>query len=422
MPCKVKAILKKKFLSDFFFIQLINLLIKPVWILIIDRKVQNILPSEQYGTYFSLTGYSMLLMILLDLGLTNFNNREVAINKNKFTEFFWTICGAKGILTLAFFVLAFVFGLFLKFSNSDFLILGLLCLNQVLLSFNNFFRSNISAIHQFKVDAILSIIDRLFVIISLGAIIWATFLPFKISIYSFIICQTIGLLITFLLCILSLIRFFEMPIFNFKMDKLRELLKKSIPFALVIAFMTLYTRIDSVFILKLIPDGREQAANYAMAYRLLDAAAIIGTLLAGQLFPLFSSNIKDKTKIFSIIKWASGLTFLPALIATFICSIYGNQIMEILYPEKFNQTSGQVFSILIWCVPSMFLVNIFGTLLTSAVYLKKIIIIAIIAGLINIAGNLFFISNYGLLAVSITAVITQMFFGIMCFLLSRKLF
>ena len=388
----------------------------------IDRKVQNILPSEQYGTYFSLTGYSMLFMILLDLGFTNFNNREVAINKNKFIEFFWTICGAKTILTLCFFILAFVLGLFLKFSHSDFLILGLLCLNQVLLSFNNFFRSNISAIHQFKFDAILSIIDRLFVIISLGAIIWATFLPFKISIYSFIICQTIGLLITFLLSILSLIRFFEMPMFSFKIDKLKELIKKSMPFALVIAFMTLYTRIDSVFILKLMPKGREQAADYAMAYRLLDAAAIIGTLLAGQLFPLFSSNIKDKSKIFSIIKWASVLTLFPALIATFICSIYGYQIMEILYPEKFNQASGQVFSILIWCVPSMFLVNIFGTLLTSAVYLKKIILIALIAGLINIAGNLIFINIYGLSAVAITAVVTQMFFGIMCFFLSLKLF
>lgn len=71
----------EKFLSDFFFIQIINLLIKPVWILVIDRKVQNLLPNEEYGTYFSLTGYSLLFMILLDLGLTNYNNREVAINR-----------------------------------------------------------------------------------------------------------------------------------------------------------------------------------------------------------------------------------------------------------------------------------------------------------------------------------------------------
>ena len=162
--------MRKKFLSDFFFIQVLNLLIKPVWILVIDRKVQNILPSQDYGTYFSLTGFSLLFMIVLDLGLTNFNNREVAINQSFYKSNFWSIIGAKSILTLVFFLLATLVGLLIGFTNNDFLIFGLLALNQTLLSFNNYLRSNISAIHQFKMDGIFSVIDRLFVVLSLGAL------------------------------------------------------------------------------------------------------------------------------------------------------------------------------------------------------------------------------------------------------------
>lgn len=414
--------MRKKFLSDFFFIQLTNLLIKPVWILIIDRKVQNILPSDEYGTYFSLTGYSMLFMILLDLGFTNFNNREVAINKGSFAENFWTLTGSKGFLTIIFYILAFVFGLVLKFNYSDFLILGLLCTNQALLSFNNFFRSNISAIHKFKTDAILSIVDRLFVILSLGVIIWTSFLPIKLSVITFIFAQTIGLLFTFLLSVFSVVKYFGIPAFNFNFSKVGDLLKKSLPFAFVIAFMTIYTRIDSVIILKLLPNGREQSGIYAMSYRLLDAAAIVGTLLAGQLYPLFSSNLKDKSRIFSIVKWSGVISLVPAIAATFLCFVFSHDIMKMLYPEKYNAEAGLVFSILIWCIPSMFLVNIFGTLLTSAWYLRKIIISAIIACLINVGGNLIFIKSYGLPAVAFTALVTQIFFGISCFLLSRKLF
>lgn len=364
----------------------------------------------------------MLFMILLDLGFTNFNNREIAINKNSFAQNFWNLIGAKSFLTLAFFILAFAFGWFLKFNSSDFVILGLLCTNQALLSFNNFFRSNISAIHKFKTDAILSITDRLFVIICLGTIIWTSILPVKLSLISFIFAQTIGLTLTFVLSLFSVIKYFGIPTLNLSAAKAKELIKKSIPFAFVIAFMTIYTRIDSVIILKLLPNGREQSAIYAMSYRLLDAAAIVGTLLAGQLYPLFSSNIKEKSKINAIVKWSSVISLLPALLVTWVCYMYSHQIMKALYPDKYNFEAGWVFSILIWCIPAMFLVNIFGTLLTSAWYLKKIIITAIIACLINIAGNLLFIQTYGLQAVAITALITQLYFGLACFYYSQKLF
>ncbi|MEY2924553.1 MAG: hypothetical protein RLZZ337_1101, partial [Bacteroidota bacterium] len=49
----------KKYLSDIAFMQLLNLLIKPIWILVIDRAVQEALPKSVYGNYFALFNFSI---------------------------------------------------------------------------------------------------------------------------------------------------------------------------------------------------------------------------------------------------------------------------------------------------------------------------------------------------------------------------
>jgi O-antigen/teichoic acid export membrane protein len=70
----------------------------------------------------------------------------------------------------------------------------------------------------------------------------------------------------------------------------------------------------------------------------------------------------------------------------------------------------------------MVLVNIFGTLLTAAGEVKRINQMALAACIINIAGNLILIQSFGLKGVAITAVITQVFFGVMCFWGARSLY
>ena len=49
------------------------------WIFGIDRTVQNLLGAGEYGLLYSLFNFSLLLNIILDFGLTNFNNRELYI-------------------------------------------------------------------------------------------------------------------------------------------------------------------------------------------------------------------------------------------------------------------------------------------------------------------------------------------------------
>ena len=72
--------MRKKFIINLAFLLLLNLLIKPFWIFGVERSVQNIVGSAEFGFYFSLFNFSLLLNIILDLGITNFNNRNISQN------------------------------------------------------------------------------------------------------------------------------------------------------------------------------------------------------------------------------------------------------------------------------------------------------------------------------------------------------
>src|SRR5215813_14503541 len=75
-----------KFYSSLLLLIILNAIIKPFWIFGIDRQVQNITGAAEYGTYFSLLNLSIVFGFLLDWGLTNFINRELAAKRAELSE------------------------------------------------------------------------------------------------------------------------------------------------------------------------------------------------------------------------------------------------------------------------------------------------------------------------------------------------
>ena len=75
--------MKKKFFSNLVLILLLNVVIKPLYILGIDAEILRITEINDpgsYGTYFSLLSLSFIFNIILDLGINNFNTRNIAQN------------------------------------------------------------------------------------------------------------------------------------------------------------------------------------------------------------------------------------------------------------------------------------------------------------------------------------------------------
>ena len=73
---------QQKFIRDLFWLQLLNWLIKPVWILVLENTVQNRLGEEVYGSYFVVFNFSLLFTIIMDMGMNSMITRETASGQN----------------------------------------------------------------------------------------------------------------------------------------------------------------------------------------------------------------------------------------------------------------------------------------------------------------------------------------------------
>ena len=182
--------MQKKFLTNLGLLLFLNLLIKPFWVLGIDRSVQNAVGAEDFGFYFSILNFSFLFNILLDLGITNFNNRNIAQNSHLLNKHFSSILILKLLLLSVYVFFTFAIGLIIGYNILQFKMLAWVIVNQFLLSFVLYLRSNISGLLMFKTESFLSVLDRLLMIIFCSVLLWGNVTESKFRIEWFIYTQT----------------------------------------------------------------------------------------------------------------------------------------------------------------------------------------------------------------------------------------
>jgi O-antigen/teichoic acid export membrane protein len=146
----------------------LNLLIKPFWVLGIDVGVQNSVGAEQYGFYFAVFNFTFLFNMILDMGVTNFNNRNIARHNQLLTKHISGILSLKMALAAFYILFSFVAAFIIGYKDLQLKILFWAAINQILNSFILYLRSNISALLFFKTDSVLSVLDRLLMIIFCG--------------------------------------------------------------------------------------------------------------------------------------------------------------------------------------------------------------------------------------------------------------
>jgi len=413
--------LKQKFISNLIFLIFLNLLIKPLWIFGIERTIQNTLGSQEYGLYFALFNYSLLFDIILDLGISNFNNKNISQNNKILSKHFSAIIILKLILAAGYFIVTLSTAFIVGYRSELFIFLLLLAGNRFMLSLILYFRSNIAGLQMFRTDSIISILDKMLVIIFCGLLLskYSPFGVFKIEmlVYS----QGLAYLITLLFAgiIITGKTGFLRPKFDFVF--MIAIIKKILPFAVLFLLMTSYTRIDAVMIERILPDGNMKAGIYAQGYRILDAFVILGFLFAGLLLPMFSKMLKNKENIAELTKISFFLLLIPITIISISLSYFSKEIISLLYIEH-TEISFPVFRILILCLIPISISYIFGTLLTADAKLKHLNRTAFLCLVINIVLNFIFIPIYGIIAAAYSVLITQSFSAAVQFFLVYKIF
>jgi len=400
--------------------------VKPVAIFAIDLAVQNIV-GPQYGIYFAFFNFSLIISIVFDLGVNNYSTRLSAQNLPEAKKLFATIIGLRFLLMLVYLLGIGLLKVFVTLSWTEYKLILLLGLNQFLIANISFFRSYFAGLQRFRLDAILSVLDRLLLIMSMGYILYVYPDGFKLidietyGVFQFG-CYALSFLVSGGLALYLLKPPFQWP----RINAILPVVKQSFPFALLIVLMTLYTRIDALLLFHFsVDNGPQEAAYYAQAYRLIDALYMFAMIFAGLLFPMFAKMLKENPlAIRALVSQASKL-LLGSSLAFIVFSLFRGGL---LIDQIYNDTSVENGSILFLLSIGFFGMAsnlIYGSLLTANGSLKVLNSISFIGLLVNVSLNLILIPkvlNSGAVIAAGVAALTQILVALAQAIYCKRMF
>ncbi len=416
-----KRLMKKFFLVNLLFLLTPNIIIKSFWILGIDKSVQNALPSGEYGLYFALLNFTYIFNIILDCGITNFNNKTIAQNTFLLKKYFARILSLKLVLSLVYICIVFVVAICSGYNSRVFGMLFWLSLFQVFTYLLSYFRSNILALLLFKTDSVLSVLDKSLTIIFCSILLWTDFLKTDFRVEYFVYAQVLSLFISCLTALFIVLRKtgFIPLVWNTSFNIV--ILKYGLPFALLSLLMAFYNKIDSVLLERLLNDKGFAAGIYAAGFRMVDSANMISYLFSVILLPLFAKLIKEKADIKGIIKISSHLLLFMSMGFAILSFLYAQEIMSLLYNKNITQ-SADVYGILCFCFIPISATYIFGTLLTANGSLKYLNIVAGLGMIINIVLNLILIPSYKENGAAFTSLVAQTITAVLQIIIALRIF
>ena len=411
--------MQKRFFSSLALSLSLNLLIKPISVLVIDAGVQRVLGNEVYGQYFVLLTLTLVFNIFLDLGINNFTTRYIAQDESQLNQHVSRVFYLRIILFLCYATSVFGTARLINIAPSQYMLLSLLVLNQFLIQSIAFIRSLFSGLHLFKTDTFISVLDRALLILIMGSGLLFS-IP-SITINNFVLAQTACYFVTFLLASWLIRNQIKSIIPVFDAVYIINILKRSAPYALLVLLMLLYNRSDVVLLKQIAKDGNYQAGIYAQGYRLLDAFYMLGMIFAGLLFPVFSRMIHQRSHQLSELVQVSGKLLIGGAIGIMFVSMYnGPFLLQFIYGDKVDGQSITVFVYLMIAFMAMSFNFIFGTLLTAGGFLRALNLSALVGVLVSVCFNIFLIPLYGAVGCAIAALITQVVVSFILVLISAK--
>lgn len=404
-----------RFYSSLGLLIILNVIIKPLWIFGIDRQLQNETGTAVYGAYFSLLNFSILFSFLLDWGITAYFNRQLAARKEEFSSsarpFFYIklVFGALYILVVC--VAALFTGI------NDWKILGYVITIQVLSSLFLFFRSMITAQQWFIADAWLSVLDKILMILLCGCFLYVPAIAGGITVEKFLVTQIACTLAAVAVSVFILLR----KGFQFSKSRslfpVKKILLSAFPYAAIVFLMSVHYRLDG-FLLRQIKDAQE-AGIYAGAYRLLDAANMVGFLTASFLLPFIARQRENKNEINPVILASRHLLIVFSVATAVIVFFLAPWIQKVLYHNS-DMTAIHVMQ---WCLPALIgysLVQVYGTVLTATGHIVPFCYITLAAVLLNAGLNIWLIPVWGAKGSCIAALASQGLYGITTLAYAQK--
>ncbi|RYY98865.1 MAG: hypothetical protein EOO11_06750 [Chitinophagaceae bacterium] len=400
----------KPFLRSLSWLVVLNLLVKPLWVFGIDRKVQNAVGHEAYGTYFSILNLAIILAIVADAGLTNMLNRQLALQER---------VAVRGLLRLKAGLSAGYLALFCGLCWSTgierwdlVLLVGTL---QVLSSFFVFFRNIVTGYQQFKADAWLSVTDKALTLLVCAPLLYG---PLGLSLHTFLWIQVGSTLVALLVSVFLARRHHEGPAESVRMA---DVLRGSAPFVLVILLQGAHTRLDAFLLERLHPQGALEAGIYAAAYRLLDAANTVGFMTASFLVPFVARHLDQPALIDSTVLRLRHVLLATGALFAGGCAAGAPFVNELLYHTA-DPYQARVLALCVAVLPAYYGIHLYGSLLSAGGRLGYFAGVMALCVALNASLNVLLIPRYGALGCCFAALASQYMAAVLLFAGARSRF
>lgn len=411
--------MQKRFVSGILVSLSLNLLIKPFSVLVIDAGIQRALGNVVYGKYFALLSLTLITNVLLDLGINNFTVRNIAQDEKRMVHHLNNIVLFRIVMFLLYSVVVLLFAYFFNLIQTNETVLFLLIFNQFLVQSIALLRSFFAGQHRFFLDSMLSVLDRALLIVVVGF----TFLQFPswITIDFFVLIQCISYLITLLVGLVYIRFSFRWSEITLNKKYIKGVLMESLPYSMLVLFMLIYNRADTLLIRLMAEEGAFEAGIYAQGFRLYDALYMVGFIFASVLFPMFSRMLHQKDPQINDLILVSTRWLVGGVVAIVFVAIENSEaLLTLLYKEQVTESSSFVFVGLMLAFLAMSFNFIFGTLLTANGSLKILNLISGIAAFVSVALNTCLIPSYGAKGSVLIAVFIQVMVSSFLVYMSHK--
>lgn len=409
--------MQKLFIRGLGITLLLNLLVKPATIFLVDIKMQNELGSTSYGIFQTMLNFTFLFSMFLDMGMTNFMTRMIAQHPQMIHKYSNRLFTFRLVLILVYVCWTSILFFALNFKLEWLWVLFALIIHQINIITVNYVRAYTGGLLKFGLDAVLSVVERSVYFVLGFILIYSTWIE-KISLELFVTAFVTSSFISLIVATIIYLKLVAFPKIHWDIDFFRAIFRQSYPYAILVILMMLTSRLDAVFIEKLHPDGTNQVSYYTQSFRLLDACWMFAVLFGSILLPVFSRLLKENNSTSTIM--TTSLNILVAGGTLMFAFTIGLKeiIFDLLYKEaNFYSYNSWIFHALTF-IP-MCLTVVFGTLLTANGSMRTLNQIAFSALILVSLLNLILVPYLGAIGSAIATFAAQSTMGIVQYFVVR---
>jgi O-antigen/teichoic acid export membrane protein len=378
--------------------KMVTILISLVVTGVLTRK----LGSEVYGQYILVTSAFILLDALADFG-TKIMAVKMASEDEKRRETIWIQAGWLRIILSG---VAFVLGLLFVSLFAGLESIRIEALVALVMIWFTSVAGSLEMVWQTKMEMGRKVlVEVLYPSIFLGMLWWTKMEINLLWVFgSYLVARIISLGV-------GLIQERKLIRKIVKADKkiIWEILKNSWPMGVYLLIFTGYDRaVDSLMLERML--GTREVAWYGLSYKIYSSLLQPVYFFVSSIFPLLSSKMKEKTRLF---KWSAIIIGVGAILAMIFTYTQAPWMIRVLGGEEFGVSVG-ILRILIVAMVFAYYNHLIGFTLISKGKQKEMLKLGLVVMLFNISANLVFIPIYGVYgAAGVTGLTEALSLGLM---------